>query len=77
MLTPVEKKILKKVYESQLITRPDLKKFIQASGSGADAVDLVTKNLVKKNLLTEINPIGSTCYIITQKGSKMLEELKA
>jgi hypothetical protein len=76
MLTSIEKKILKKVAESQLISRPDLKKFLQNNGGGADAADTVTKNLVKRNLLSEINPVGSTCYVITRNGTKMLEELR-
>lgn len=76
MLTSIEKKILKKVAEHQLITRPELKKFLQINGGGENAVDTVTRNLIQKNLLTEINPIGSTCYVITQKGTKMLDELK-
>ena len=76
MLSSIEKKILRKVSENQLITRPDLKKFLQNNGGGENAVDTVTKNLVQKNLLVEINPIGSTCYVITQKGSRLLDELK-
>ena len=76
MLSSIEKKILKKVGENQLITRPELKKFLQANGGGENAVDTVTNNLIQKNLLTAINPIGSTCYVITQKGTRMLDELK-
>jgi len=76
MLSPSEKKILKKIAEIQLITRPDLKKFLQNSGGSADSIDIITKSLVKKSLVSEINPVGSTCYVITQRGNKMLEELK-
>ena len=76
MLTPIEKKILKKISEAQLISRQDLKKFLQANGGGHDAVDIITSNLVKKSLLTEVRPIGSTCYVITQKGTQILDELK-
>ena len=76
MLTTIERKILKKVAESQLISRPDLKKYLQANGGGENAVDTVTKNLIQKNLLTEINPIGSTCYVITQKGTRILDEMR-
>ena len=77
MLTTIEKKILKKVAENQLVSRPELKKFLQSNGGGENAIDAVTKNLVGKNLLVEINPIGSTCYVITQKGTRMLDEIKA
>ncbi len=77
MLSSSEKKILKKIAESQLITRPDLKRFLQTSGSSADSIDIVTQSLVKKSLVSEINPVGSTCYVITQKGNRMIEELKA
>ncbi len=77
MLSSIEKKILKKVAENQLITRPELKKYLQSNGGGADAVDIVTRNLVQRNLLAEINPIGSTCYVITQKGNRLLDEIKS
>ena len=76
MLTTIEKKILKKVSESQLISRPELKKYLQSNGGGENAIDTLTKNLVVKNLLVEINPIGSTCYVITQRGTRMLDEMK-
>lgn len=76
MLSPVEKKILKKVAEMQLISRQDLKRFLQSNGGGENAIDTVTTGLVKKNLLTEVRPIGSTCYVITQKGNQTLDELK-
>lgn len=75
MLSAVEKKILKKVGEMQLISRQDLKRFLQTNGGGEGAIDTVTKNLVKQNLLTEVRPIGSTCYVITQKGNKALDDL--
>ena len=76
MLSAAEKKVLKKIAESQLITRYDLKKFLQNSGTSVDSVDTITKGLVKKSLVSEINPVGSTCYVITQKGNKAIEELK-
>lgn len=76
MLTSIEKKILRKVAENQLISRPELKRFLQGNGGGENAIDTVTRNLTQKNLLSEINPIGSTCYVITQKGTKLLEELQ-
>ena len=77
MLTPVEKKVLKRIAEMQLVSRADLKRFMQTNGGGENAVDTVTQNLVKRNLLSEVRPIGSTCYVITQKGNQMLEELMA
>ncbi len=76
MLTSIEKKILKKVAEHQLITRPELKRFLQSNGGGENAADTVTHNLIQRNLLAEINPIGSTCYVITQKGNRILDEMK-
>jgi hypothetical protein len=75
MLSEAEKKILRNIVESQLISRPDLKKFL-ASNGGSDSIDIVIQNLVKKSFVSAINPVGSTCYVITQKGNKMLEELR-
>ena len=76
MLTAMEKKILRKVAENQLISRPELKRFLQSNGGGENVIDTVTNGLKQKNLVTEINPIGSTCYVITQKGTRMLDDLK-
>lgn len=76
-LTQHEKKILKKIAESKLITKTDLKKFLKEDGSSNAEVilELATKGLIEKNLVVNINPIGSTCYIITKKGNKFIQEL--
>ncbi len=76
MLSPSEKRILKKVAENHIITRSELKTFLQSNGGSASAIDSVTRNLLKNNLLSEVNPIGSTCYVITQKGNRFLDEMK-
>ena len=76
MLSANEKKILKKIAENHIITRSELKTFLQTNGGSSAAIDSVTRNLLKDNLLSEVNPIGSTCYVITQKGNRFLDELK-
>ncbi len=79
-LTSAEERVLKKIAESNLITRQELKKFLKDNGSSDKetgiAVDAVTKNLIEKKLVTAINPIGSTCYIITQNGNRFLNGMK-
>ena len=50
MLSDVEKAVLKKLSESHLATKHELKKMISKDHSNFD-VDLVTKRLLEKNLL--------------------------
>jgi hypothetical protein len=82
-LSKMEQKILKKVSDSQLITKMELKNFLQNDGlSGREAkdvsqiVDSTAKGLIDKKLLTAISPVGSTCYIITQKGARLLSDME-
>ncbi len=75
MLNQLEKKILKIVADSQLLTKPELIKMLNGSGGGSvSTVESAARNLVNKKLLTSISPIGSTCYVITQKGIKLLQD---
>jgi hypothetical protein len=82
-LSKIEKKILFKVADSQLITKQELRTFLQNDGmAGRDQkdvsqiVDSAAKGLIDKKLLTAISPVGSTCYIITQQGTRMLQDMK-
>ena len=80
-LSRIEEKILKKVAESQLITKMELKAFLKNNGMSdkdernlTQVVDSTTKSLIDKQFLTAISPVGSTCYIITQKGARLLQD---
>lgn len=75
MLNPMEMKILRTVSENQLVTKPELIRMINGSSGGSvTSVESAAKGLVQKNLLAAINPIGSTCYVITQRGVKLLHD---
>lgn len=79
MLTPAEAKILKKIFEMNLVTKHELKKFLNDNGSGRDInaiLESATKGLMEKNLVSIINPVGSTCFVITKKGSRMLQDME-
>lgn len=78
MLNQTEKIILKKIAESNLITKPDLKKYLDSNGTSKDsaAIDGITRRLMEQRLISAINPVGSTCYIITQKGNQFIKELE-
>lgn len=73
-----EGKILKKIAEMNLATKSDLRNYLSNNGNGDinSIINTATGNLLEKGLITTINPIGSTCYIITKKGSKFLQELE-
>lgn len=80
MLTKIEEKLLRKIGESNIITKQELKKFLKdESNPGKDlnaVIESATRSLIEKNMITTINPIGSTCFIITKKGNNILQDLK-
>lgn len=80
MLNQTEKNILRKIAEMQLISKQELTRFLEPSASGRDTVVVVqnvAKRLMEHKLISTITPVGSTCYIITQKGSQYLKEQEA
>ncbi|MBS3054139.1 MAG: hypothetical protein J4431_01230 [Candidatus Aenigmarchaeota archaeon] len=78
-LTPAEEKLLKKIGDAQLITKAELKEFIVSNNGvtprdASSLLDTATRSLMEKDLVSVINPIGSTCYIITKDGSRLLRD---
>jgi predicted transcriptional regulator len=73
-ITKTEEKILKKIGEVKLTTKVELKNTLNNPDS-TGIVDSATQNLIEKNLIRAINPLGSTCFIITRKGNKLLKDL--
>ncbi|MCX6815337.1 MAG: hypothetical protein NT120_00615 [Candidatus Aenigmarchaeota archaeon] len=78
MFNKLEKEILKKIAESQLVSKPELKKHLDSNGlaNSFSAIDTITRRLVEKKFITTITPVGSTCYIITQKGVQELKDME-
>ena len=77
-LTSMEEKLLRKIAKSELITKNELKDFLQVNGGLSNinvVVDSATKGLMEKDLISTIAPLGSTCFIITQRGNRFLNEL--
>ncbi len=79
MLSPAEERILKKIGENNLITKIELKDFLRNNGgAGKDItaiLETACRGLTDKNLISTINPVGSTCFVITQRGSKLLKDI--
>ncbi len=73
-ITKTEERILKKIGEAKLTTKIELKNTLNSPDS-TGIVDSATQNLIEKNLIRAINPLGSTCFIITRKGNKLLKDL--
>ena len=75
MLSKTEKNILKKIAERHITTKAELKDSMRNElGSNPLAViDMVTRNLLDKKFISVVSPVGSTCYVITQKGTRFLE----
>jgi len=73
-ITKIEEKILRKIGETKVTTKFELKKVL-SNPENASIIDSSTKSLIEKDLITAINPIGSTCFIITRKGNRLLRDL--
>jgi arginine repressor len=73
MLTDAEEKILRTVARSQVISKTELKKLLQKKDMDI-VVDSITKRLIDRRLISVISPVGETCFVITRKGSKFVEE---
>ena len=71
LLSKNEEKVLRKVAEMALISKNELKILL----NGSDSVDVIVNGLIEKKLIAQINPIGSTSFVITQKGSKFLQDI--
>ena len=79
IMSETEKNLLKKIAESNLITKYELKKYLESTGNVKDAssaIESITRRLMDQKLVSAISPVGSTCYIITQKGSQMIKEME-
>ncbi len=66
MLSESELKLLKLFTQKHVIRAYELK------GNGSTALTL----LLEKGLITKVSPLGETTYAITQKGLKLIQELK-
>ena len=77
MINKTELTILKKLSENKLMTKIELMAYLKKSNGSinSDAMNTITRNLMDKNLISAINPVGSTCFVITQKGTRFLNDM--
>ncbi len=76
-MSAMEKKMLEKLAQAQLMSKSDLKSFFRENGSSSTTIfETTLKNLASKAYISPIMPLGSTSFVITQKGLKVLESLK-
>ena len=76
-LNSIEREILEKIAQNQLITKMELIKFLKNEKKVANPKGILNsaiKSLSSNGFINIINPIGATCLVITQDGSKVLEE---
>ena len=77
MLSANEEKVLRKIAESHLVSKNEIKELLN-DGSDVDnshLLDSVVRSLIDKKFVSAVNPVGETCFVITQRGSKMLQNL--
>jgi hypothetical protein len=72
MLTENEVRIL------ELLSRRLLAKSneIRSEFEGPDGIDTALQKLISINCVKVVEPIGEKCFVITQKGTKLLREMK-
>ncbi|OYT56363.1 MAG: hypothetical protein B6U68_03555 [Candidatus Aenigmarchaeota archaeon ex4484_14] len=75
MESDIETKILEKLSKSKLITKQELIRFLQTDGSRITKPEInsAVRNLLNMGYINQINPVGSSCLVITQEGSKAIQ----
>ncbi len=75
-LSKTELMILKIVKDRSLITKTELISELRNNGSedAKSLVEAATSALIEKGHLTCLNPIGSTCFVITKTGQEILRK---
>ncbi|MBI4018395.1 MAG: hypothetical protein HY368_02200 [Candidatus Aenigmarchaeota archaeon] len=72
ILSPFERRFLETVAKRQLVTKNEMKELLKTDGS---VLDTAASSLISRKLVSAVNPVGSTCYAITQQGTRLLEQL--
>lgn len=75
-LTPIEKEILSRISKNQLMTKVEVMKFLRSEKKVSNpkgVLDSSITNLLNNGFVDVVNPIGSTCIVITQEGSRYLD----
>lgn len=75
-MNKMEKKILKKVSDNHLMTKEEIVNFLRKDG-GEGGYEASLRKLLENDLIATIRPVGSTCFIITQKGTQILRDIEA
>lgn len=70
MLADKEKKILEVVRARSLITIGELNRML--SGEGVEGVGAIVQKLMQMNYLTTVEPLGRTCIVLTNTGTRAL-----
>lgn len=75
MLSQIEIKLLKKICESELINKSELREFLknQTTSDINAVIDTALQRLANRGFVTTINIVGSTSFAITNKGVQMIE----
>jgi len=73
-LSEGEKKILNIIAKRNLITKTELIHEMENNGdkNARGVVESVTLSLLEKGHLMCLNPIGSTCFVITKSGQQII-----
>ena len=74
-LTEVEATLLKRISQFHLITKGELIEFLKSENvsNPHNILDSTIQSLRGKGYVNTINPIGSTCVVITQEGIRVLD----
>lgn len=73
MISETEVKILEFLNSHLLVRNEEIR---SAFGNGANGIETSLQRLASMDCIKTIEPIGEKCFVITQKGSRLLREAK-
>lgn len=67
----IERKVLEELVKNLVMKKDELVRFLDGKVDNPEsALDVVIKNLITKQMVTYVTPIGESCFAVTQKGMR-------
>lgn len=67
----IEKDVLEELTKRLVMNKQEIMKFVEEKiGSSDSVLDSLLRSLLEKEYVTNITPMGTSCYAVTTKGIK-------
>lgn len=67
----IERKVLEELVKNLVMKKDELVRFLDGKVDNPESsLEMVMKNLIAKQLVTYVSPIGESCFAVTQKGMR-------